>query len=177
MASLDTVQNTHLQLQSLNVVKLHPILWKQCSLEVLYRVQLIKKRIEHLTLWCVYICLMRHLSSDSLPRISLTGSRVSLSLSLSELIVTSSLLCLQRRAPSVNLTRLNADESLKHCHAFPSNCWVCFTHTHTASSLHFPLKAHGRHRLAKAVFPALCEHPASQAPGGFLPLPAEAHQA
>ena len=101
MASLDTVQNTHLQLQSLNVVKLHPILWKQCSLEVLYRVQLIKKRIEQLTLWCVYICLMRHLSSDSLPRISLTGSRVSLSLSLSELIVTSSLLCLQRRAPSV----------------------------------------------------------------------------
>lgn len=97
MASLDTVQNTHLQLQSLNVVKLDPIYWKQCSLEGLYRVQLIKKRIEQITLWCVYIRLMRHLSADSLPRISLTGSR----LSLSELIVTSSLLCLQRRAPSV----------------------------------------------------------------------------
>lgn len=53
----------------------------------------------------------------------------------------------------------NSDASSQQCPAFLSSL---LDSSQTPSFTYFSLKAHGRYYLARTVFPALCEHPASQ---------------
>lgn len=53
----------------------------------------------------------------------------------------------------------NSDASSQQCPAIPSSL---LDSSQTPSFTYFSLKAHGKYHLARTVFPASCEHPASQ---------------
>lgn len=59
----------------------------------------------------------------------------------------------------INLVSRPGPHSSQQCPAFPSSLLVL---SQTPSFTYFSLKTHGRYHLAKTVFPASCEHPASR---------------